>query len=58
MLSDHRAVYDAKCGRPQRGDEELIKCGHLWTGGGGIKRGHFLRMSFLDDPLMGILEFV
>jgi len=24
-LSDHRAVYDAKCGRPQRGGR-LIKC--------------------------------
>ena len=27
-LSDHRAVYDAKCGRPQRG------IGQMRTGGG------------------------
>jgi len=52
MLSDHRAVYDAKCGCPQRGAEGLVKCGHLRTWGeGGIKMGHFLRTSFMDDPM-------
>jgi len=47
-LSDHRAVYDAKCGRPQ--GEGLIKCGHLRIRAGGTK-GVFLRTSFMDDPL-------
>ena len=31
-LSDHRAVYDAKCGRLQG---VLVKQGHLGTEGGG-----------------------
>jgi len=33
-LSDHTAVYDAKCGRPQR-RRGLIKFGHLRTEGEG-----------------------
>src|SRR6218665_305504 len=47
-LSDHRAVYDAKCGHPQRGRgwSNADTCGQ-----GCMKRGHFLRTSFMDDPL-------
>jgi len=47
-LSDHRAVYDAKCGRPQRGRG----VGQMRTPAdrGGMKRGNFLRTSFMDDP--------
>ena len=41
-LSDHRAVYDDKCGRPQKG-RGLIQCGHLQTGGGGRKGVVFCR---------------
>ena len=33
-LSDHRAVYDAKCGRPQR-EGGLVKYGHLADRGRG-----------------------
>jgi len=36
-LSDHRAMYDAKCGRPQR-VTGVIKFGHLRTEGRGRKR--------------------
>ena len=36
-LSDYRAVYDAKCGRPQ-GEWGLVKCGQ---GEGGRKRDLF-----------------
>ena len=41
--SDHLAVYDAKCGRPQRGEG----ADQMRTGGG---RGVFLWTSFMDDP--------
>jgi len=45
-LSDHRTVYDAKCGRPQWGVRGLVKCGHLRTAGrGGMKMGYFLRTT-------------
>src|SRR6218665_3119635 len=47
-LSDHRAVYDAKCGRTQGGERGV---GQMRTGEGGRKRGHFLQTSFMDDPL-------
>ena len=50
-LSDHRAVYDAKSGRPQMvggGWSNADTCGQ---GEGGMKTGHFLRTSFMDDPL-------
>src|SRR6218665_922159 len=40
-----RAVYDAKCGRPQRG-RGLVKCGHLRTA--GYEKG-----SFFADVLYG-----
>src|SRR6218665_1740835 len=34
-----------------KGRGGLVKCGHLRTGGRrGMKRGHFLRTSFMDDP--------
>src|SRR6218665_3970056 len=48
-LSDHRTVYDAKYGRPQwgRGWSNADTCGQ---GEGGMKMGHFLRTSFMDDP--------
>src|SRR6218665_734674 len=36
-LSDHRAVYDAKCGRPQRG--RVVTCRHLRTKGRGYEKG-------------------
>ena len=37
-LSDNRAVYDAKCGRPQRADGGWSNADrHLRTEGGGIK---------------------
>ena len=32
----------------RKGGGELVKCGHLRTG--GMKRGHFLWTSFMDDP--------
>src|SRR6218665_1259158 len=46
-LSDHRTVYDAKCGRPhwERGWSNADTYGQ-----GGIKMGHFLRTSFMHDP--------
>ena len=37
------------------GDGGLVKCGHLRTGGGGMKKGHFLQTSFMDDPFAVIL---
>src|SRR6218665_3777311 len=37
----------------RRGGGGLVKCGHLRTGGGGMKRDHFLRTSFMNDPLGG-----
>ena len=50
-LSDHRAVYDAKCGRPQREGEGVWSnadtCGQ---GGRGFEKGSFLWTSFMDDP--------
>ena len=59
-LSDHRAVYDAKCGRPERGEEGSSNADRgrgSWSnadtcgqGEGGMKRGHFLRTSFMDVP--------
>src|SRR6218665_1666909 len=33
-----------------KGGGGLVKCGHMRTGGGGMKRGHFLQTSFMDDP--------
>src|SRR6218665_2227520 len=49
-LSDHRAVYDAKCGRPLGG---LV--GQMRTAADreeGVGKGViFLRTSFMDDPL-------
>ena len=44
MLSDHRTVYDAKCGHPQWGE------GGWSNADRGYKNGSFLRTSFMDDP--------
>ena len=44
-LSDHRAVYDAKCGRPPRGRG----VGQMRTG--GMKRGHFCGCPLWTTPL-------
>ena len=56
-LSDHRAVYDAKCGRPQ--SEKGV--GQMRTPAdrreGSMKRGHFLRTSFMDDHLQFCVFF-
>ena len=46
-LSDLRAVYDAKCGHPQRGDDQMQTPADR---GRGRKRRLFLRTSFMDDP--------
>ena len=43
-LSDHRAVYDAKCGRPQRGGVGKMRTPADM--GRGYEKG-----SFMDDPL-------
>src|SRR6218665_806046 len=42
----------------KRGKVLLVKCGHLRTGGGVMKSGHFLRTSFMDDPLMNALYVI
>ena len=44
-LSDHRAVYDAKCGRPQRG------FGQMRTGGMGYEKGSFFADVLYGRPL-------
>jgi len=49
ILSDHRAVYDAKCGSPQMERRGLLKCGHLRTGR-RIGKGFFFA-----DVLYGLL---
>jgi len=33
----------------------LVKCVHLQTGG-GVKRGHFLGTSFMDDPYVHTVQ--
>ena len=43
------AVYDAKFGRPQMGGGGWSNADTCWAG--GMKRGHFLRTSFMDDRL-------
>src|SRR6218665_4066447 len=45
-------------GRPQRRGGGLVKCEHMRTGGGVMKRGHFLRTFFMDDPLMNALSVI
>ena len=47
MLSDHRAVYDAKCGRPQSGVGQMRTPADR---GRDLWKGSFLRTSFMDDP--------
>ena len=47
--SDHRAVYEAKCGRPHRGGVDQMRT-PADRGEGIRKRGHFLRTSFMDKP--------
>src|SRR6218665_1688762 len=49
-LSDHRAVYDAKCRRSQRG-RGLIKCGHRRTWGEGEEKGSFFADVLYGRPL-------
>src|SRR6218665_1585496 len=48
-LSDHRAVYDAKCGL-RKGDGGLIKFGHLRTGE-GVGIGDFFADVLYGRPL-------
>ena len=45
-LSDHRTVYDAKCGRPQWG-RGVVKCGQ-----GGYKNGSFFADVLYGRPLI------
>jgi len=50
-LSDHRAVCDAKCGRPQRGRGVDQMRTPADRGEGGRKRGHFLVDVLYGRPL-------
>ena len=50
MLSDHRAVHDAKCGRPQRGD--WSNADTYGQGGGGYEKGSFFADVLYGRPLI------